>query len=1219
MDFSRRNNLLYFKVLKKGTLDLAEADSDAFGRLLKGEPVLFSHMFGKHPDEDFGDALERVRRIRSKAKENFEERSIETLQLAVGMASWTDPRNDAALGDASRSTAGSATPAAPLLLMPLEIRPIKGGSDYSFRALVDDCVINPVLVEYARSNLGVHVAEPDGEDQGQPMTAWDRLHSLSPLIEELPDGSVRNTVVVGNFTYAKLTMVQDINDDLESMASHLVIQAICGVETALEQIRGHSADPPLDAPNRIAPANEFLILDADSSQNRIINAIDEGKTFAFDGPPGTGKSQTIANAIAVLVAMGKSVLFVAEKRAAIDVVISRLGAEGLSDLIMDYHGVGNKKKDLVQRISSVIPVLQAHDAKSAPYTAPKLEALRSELLSYASTLHDPDPSSGKSLHEYLVLKAEHEVNAAVECVLPRNPRLDFAQAEELDGLIRDLARFGGFATGRGPDTWRTVGSLGDGEAEAVLDLMEQVQRESLPDVIDYVDGIADLMNADAAAIKGSTLRLLASTMDLQGRHGTELLACNVKGLLTRLQPAEGPVASVLRPLVSRDVRKARSEVRRICGTWFTCRTAVQVLREADQILREIKKQKKPFNPTLDLNADERIRGFDGAWQRLEADCSNLDRLPIVVETLEIGLHAVANLLNDLLAAKDVAVSLNEAREVEAALRNSGLGRLLDASRKTNPGVDSICSSMWVAWLRQTIEKKLPRKLAIADGQSMSLERLSKQFRVEDRLHIGRSSQRILAGWRQRFADTTSRFPKQWTTLNSALNKKRNIPPLSKLVRESREVLFAVKPVWVMSPLSVSMLRPESQSFDVVIFDEASQIIPADAITSIKAGKQVVVAGDDQQLPPTTFFASSEPEDDSPETDEDYDDDAESIGDFESILQVFKSFITRPMQLQWHYRSRDERLIAYSNDKIYRTLTTFADSLGASPLHLVKVPFGQDAVGKRGSNDAEVQAVCDLIAEHVQENPDESLGVIALGINHAEAIEAELRRRQGSIFGFDSFNSHHESEPFFVKNLERVQGDERDAIILTVGYGHGPDGRVKYQFGPINGRHGTRRLNVATTRAKSRLTVVSTFGSDDLDEKMCSSGGRAFLKGYLRYIETGGTDFGAAPADAEMNAFERSIFEHLTRAGLDVVPQYGVGRYRIDFAIRDPRDPSRFALALECDGASYHSQPTARERDRLRQEALEQRGWKFHRIWSTDWFNFPERCIEDVLDRMRELD
>ena len=425
----------------------------------------------------------------------------------------------------------------------------------------------------------------------------------------------------------------------------------------------------------------------------------------------------------------------------------------------------------------------------------------------------------------------------------------------------------------------------------------------------------------------------------------------------------------------------------------------------------------------------------------------------------------------------------------------------------------------------------------------------------------------------------------------------------------------------MSPLSVSMLRPPCEWFDVVIFDEASQILPADAITAIKAAKQVVVAGDDRQLPPTSFFASGDPKDDEIAEETEFTDDIQ-VGNYESILALMKSIVTKPRQLQWHYRSRDERLIAFSNKRIYKSLITFPNSDQIGTLNFVNAGSGPEAISMGATNKAEVRKVVELVVEHAKNRPNESLGIIALGTPHANAIETAMNAERDLNHELDEFMELHPDERFFIKNLERVQGDERDAIILTAGYGRNEKGEMRYNFGPINGKHGERRLNVATTRAKQRMTLVTTFTELDLEKSQCAAGGMSFLRDYVAYVRSGGDNFGDTEAiRPEINAFERSIQVRLERAGLVLEPQYGVGKYLIDFAVRNPINPSVFALAIECDGASYHSQPTARERDRLRQELLENRGWKFHRIWSTDWFRDPDleviRCLQALEEVIRK--
>lgn len=270
----------------------------------------------------------------------------------------------------------------------------------------------------------------------------------------------------------------------------------------------------------------------------------------------------------------------------------------------------------------------------------------------------------------------------------------------------------------------------------------------------------------------------------------------------------------------------------------------------------------------------------------------------------------------------------------------------------------------------------------------------------------------------------------------------------------------------------------------------------------------------------------------------------------------------------------------------------------------------DTDGQEESSSAEVCRVVKLVLEHAAKRPHESLGVITLGIPHMLRIQASLDRAIRDHQELEVFFSEERQERFFVKNLERVQGDERDVIILSVGYGKDRTGRLLYRFGPLFNQGGERRLNVAIIRARKRMIVVSSFSHLDMDPQRLRSEGMRLLRKYLEYAASGGriVDSGGT-TEVSMNEFEADVYEALTARGMPLIPQYGVSQYRIDFAAKHPRREGQFVLAIECDGANYHSSPTARDRDRLRQQHLEALGWHFHRIWSTDWFFRREEEIQ----------
>jgi very-short-patch-repair endonuclease len=430
-------------------------------------------------------------------------------------------------------------------------------------------------------------------------------------------------------------------------------------------------------------------------------------------------------------------------------------------------------------------------------------------------------------------------------------------------------------------------------------------------------------------------------------------------------------------------------------------------------------------------------------------------------------------------------------------------------------------------------------------------------------------------------------------------KQRRHRPVRQLMSEAAPVIQALKPCFMMSPLSVSQFLPPTMRFDVVIFDEASQVRPPDAINCIYRGRQLIVAGDQRQLPPTSFFEAVGHGD----SDEWVPDEPE---DFESILDVAKGcggFSS--LSLNWHYRSQHEDLITFSNYQFYQgKLITFPGSNTIGPdlgVELFVVPGVYRRGGAR-DNPIEVQKVVERVKHHRRNHSHLTLGVVAFSEAQASAIDAEISRHAELQ---DYFNDDR-LQGGFVKNLETVQGDERDIIIFSVGYGPDEVGKFTMNFGPINRQGGWRRLNVAITRARRRIEVVSSVTHAKFSDATDSEGVR-HLRRYLDFA--GRTDNRVAALEVPLvescgdveSPFEDEVLRTVRGWGYEVVPQAGCAGYRIDLAIRSPDRDGGFALGIECDGAMYHSSRVARDRDRLRQEVLERLGWRLHRIWGPAWY------------------
>ena len=511
----------------------------------------------------------------------------------------------------------------------------------------------------------------------------------------------------------------------------------------------------------------------------------------------------------------------------------------------------------------------------------------------------------------------------------------------------------------------------------------------------------------------------------------------------------------------------------------------------------------------------------------------------------------------------------------------------------------------------------PELMRISGTQRNALQASFKEY---DKKLITLQRQRIAAQIARRHVPEGNAGGKksEYTELaliKNELGKKARHIPIRQLVNRACSALVAIKPCFMMGPMSAAhYLEPGRMEFDLVVMDEASQVKPEDALGVIARGKQLVVVGDPKQLPPTSFFDRSVESED--------DDDAAALSDTDSILDAALPLF--PMRrLRWHYRSRHEKLIAYSNRHFYNSdLVIFPSPYAESPEYGIKFTYVSKGRFSNQHNIEEAQAVAEAVLHHAQHRPGESLGVVAMSSKQRDQIERaidELRRSRPEVDRVID-GLYAMEEPLFIKNLENVQGDERDVIFISFTYGpaeHG--GKVYQRFGPINSDVGWRRLNVLFTRSKKRMHVFSSMRSEDVLTSETSKLGVVSLRGFLQFAEKGTLDSqithtGKAP-DSD---FEVAVMEALRKAGFECEPQVGVAGFYIDLAVKDPGCPGRYLMGIECDGATYHSAKSARDRDRLRQEVLERLGWKISRIWSTDWFSNPDEVLSPIIRKLHQL-
>jgi very-short-patch-repair endonuclease len=1203
VDLSGRNNLLYYRDLKVGSLPLDGCPQGLIFGALAGQTVRLSSLFPD--DEEREDAIKRARAVRNKGNAHFEERGLETLYLAVGMARWTAQKS-------------ASQPAAPVLLVPLRLAP-KGAAQEEFDlSVTGELEVNPTFLQMLKVEFEIS-CDPaellassgiegiiDTPEELEVTFAW-----LRETCASVPGFEVSERFVVGNFSYAKLPMVRDLEGAIEALAEHDLIAALAGDPGAQEALREAGASNEIPSPDFTPPADEFLVLDADSSQNYAINAVLAGRSLIIKGPPGTGKSQTISNLISTLVARGKRVLFVAEKRAAIDAVLRRLNDVGLSDLVLDLHGAVSSRRQTAQALASALN----HNAQLA---RPALEAVhrrleqrRGELVAGTEALHEPRMPWQVSFFEVLsgLLALPPGVSSELRFRGADLEALGGEAKEAADGNLGALILLGGLGLAHSASPWAGATVVSAEQAVAMQQRVERLRSDLDGLLVDLRSGVAGTGLAAPESLAGwhEVLGLWAEAEEVGAVFEQGVYDLDLSSVLRECEPmSRSGMARLSAAIANSSYRAARNELRQQLRpgggssqreTYESASGAADLLERWSPLRVEAVSLPRPSAGHDSLRAR-----FNGFLTEAGALVTDLGR------TMPDETTDLRTLLDSLLADVATLGRLPECHRLRTSLEGLRLapflaeleGKGLDAER-----AQELFDFVWLSSLREHLQLTDTR-LGSFDGEAHGAA--VAEFKQADREHIATTPQRVRRRCAEAAVAAQDADEQGAALIKSEAAKKRKHLPIRQLFSAAPDVMTSLKPCWVMSPLIVSQVLPNDQPhFDVVVFDEASQVRPAEAIPAILRGRQLVVAGDERQLPPTDFFTGANVE---IEEEEDHEAALRVDSSFESVLDAMDPFIGYRM-LQWHYRSRDERLIAFSNAHLYdRCLTTFPGVSGPDCIRHVEVPFDPTRPASSGSSDPEVEQAVELILEHAETSPKLSLGVIAMGSRHAERIEEALRTELAERSDLEDFFSESGEEPFFVKNLERVQGDERDAIILSIGYGKNEDGRLQYRFGPLNTEGGERRLNVAVTRAKERMTLVSSFSHFDMDPARSSSRGVELLRAYLEYCAGNGSKLGdVITQKPELNPFEIDVRDRLTQAGLSLEAQFGSSGYRIDFAVKHPEQPGRMVLAIECDGASYHSAPSARDRDRLRQEQLERLGWTFHRIWSQDWFTNKQREVE----------
>ncbi|HEA52123.1 hypothetical protein LCGC14_0766000 [marine sediment metagenome] len=1239
-----------------------------------------------------------------KAKNDLEEGGSNTLFLAIGMLRWKEtPESEKSFR-------------APLILLPVKLERRSAQAKVKMRQLPDEeSIFNLTLIEMLQTDYDINLDRlrhelPEDESGVDVEEIWNIVRAA---IQDQPGFIVVEEIVLGSFSFAKYLMWKDLRDRTELLKQSPFVE--------------HVVDHPSDAykqesvfvergevDEKIRPESFYAPLNCDSSQMVAVDASSHPQDFVLEGPPGTGKSETIANIICHNLALGRKVLFVAEKMAALQVVYRRMEKVGLAHLCLELHSNKANKKSVLDQLGAAWTQREGTTQSDWISKAQRLEKVRHGLNNYVAELHRHHAlglSARGAMARVVRFSYEHPLrldwpddqsHAPVRTKADLDPYL--ATARELGiafGEVEDLdpANFGSITQLEFSNRWRTsVVAFANGmhtatnraraSAEALLEALAIPLEHISPAKLVQLSGLAELcdlaINGDVDfALQGggpSRVRALSDSISLHTKlhdqinefgHGLKWTmldeyewdqwiqqrneATGLFGFLKRHSLRKTMRAKGLEKIADLRIIEssvaARETLRQLkisaaelegSAVWFGVDSNPEQLNrsliDGARALKLFKAFIASFaDPTLPIGTLRRhlIDGRDflsdssqivGLARRVAEEAANIAALNDKSEAVKIAINLdddLSKIATDFSVVAEQSERLSRwcrwlaAKKRATQYQLEPLSLMLETRAIAPRDCEANAMTALCVWLAPKLIDQSPSLVQFAGA---SHESTIEMFRELDADVSATTAEYIVSktasGVPDRNAPDT---PAEYGVLARELAKKTRYKPVRALVNEMGGALTDLTPCFMMSPLSVAQFLPADFAlFDLVVFDEASQITTWDAVGAIARGKNVIVVGDPKQMPPSNTFGRKE-EDDPDE------------GDLESILDQALAARLPHLRLTGHYRSRHETLIAFSNSHYYENqLTTFPSAetkISAVTLHRVE---GVYAKGRGRTNTIEAQAVVAEVVKRltamINGAPERSIGIVTINSQQQRLVEDfvdEARRKNSELEHF--FTATDTYDPVFVKNLESVQGDERDIIVLSLTYGPTePSGRtMSMNFGPLNKPGGERRLNVAVTRATTEVMVFSSFDSSMIDLSRTQATAVEHLKNYLEFAERGPialSEFSSANHGVDQfdSDFEQAVAMSLRAKGWKVQTQVGVSKFRVDLGVIHPDKPGEYLAGVECDGATYHSSPSARDRDRVRQAILENLGWRIVRLWSTDYFQEPEYAIKKIHERLEAL-
>ncbi|MEM7134066.1 MAG: DUF4011 domain-containing protein [Chloroflexota bacterium] len=1245
--------------------------------------------------------LKRLYRTVDVASTFLTEQGVNVLYLALGMLRWREKGSD------------ETTRQAPLLLIPVTFRRQYVYTPFQLKYTGGEIDDNVPLRTKLSQEYGIALPTlPEGEVLDIPR----HFQNVEDAVRPQPGWSVdKNAAVIGFFSFHKFLMYNDLD------ATHWRDQPPTEHPVIASLIRPQGfAEPPAVVPENesidqhIDLDQSYQVVDADSSQTLAILDVKAGRNLVIQGPPGTGKSQTITNLIAESIGEGKTVLFVAEKMAALDVVKRRLDGVGLGDAALVLHSHKTTKRLMLEELERTI--LLGEPISCGDFTErTELQQARDGLNTYSGAMNEPIANSDITPYMgYGLLMQLGDRLADIE-MPPLSgekwvtwPDAEFSQRVELVrtlqlllqqmGIPEDHPFFGSKAPQATPALEAQIVE-GAEQVEARLLKLQQASQQlasqlhipapqSPTDAIEHLkfakrivdapnvyetkvtsttwnnesDALLDALTAglemkqirsgweravipeawsqDVLAIRQGLMMgnsFFARLFSKEYRHAKRLLAglCKVSAPSTweeqlgmvdaimesqRQEPAYAKMTSTLEALFGARWNGLDSDLQKLHIVAYWVIRFHQDLADGHVPLiddREPERILQIFENGIDFGGlRTAINQFDSVQTAYEEAFQALNQLVQwdAQTTEQLEQATFETLLSHLRRLQNEADRLGEVVDFyqqAETLSNHQLGDLLQvASRWSNAGqhlTNLVRYTRYVALIDHALATRPTLQHFSAKTQNQrvaNFRRLDEAYLQENRYRLAHTH------WKQ---IPRYKAAGQMKKLQHEMSKKIAHKPIRALMSMAGEAVQAIKPIFMMSPLSIATYLPPGElTFDLVIFDEASQVRPVDAFGAILRGQQTIVVGDSKQMPPTSFFDKMFDEEDGEEE--------TGLDNTESIFDLFIRQKAPQRTLQWHYRSLHESLITVSNQAFYESeLVTFPSPDEARSDTGLRYHYLPDATYDRGqtrTNQIEAEHVARAVLNHALTQPHLSLGVATFSTAQRDAIRLKVEQLQHTHPEAEMFFSEHPNEPFFVKNLENVQGDERDVIFISIGYGWTPAKKLSLNFGPLNTRGGERRLNVLITRSKRRCEIFTNLKAADIDLSRTESWGVAVLKSYLHYAETG--EIEASFGERHLPApFEDVVSATLIENGYQVSRRVGLGMMRVDLAVHDPDRPGRYLLGIECDGDNYSLARSARDRDRIQESVLQRLGWRTYRLWSTAWRLDPDGERQRLLAALQQ--